>query len=83
MRKYNGEKRALIRQVGRRAYSVSGRIKGVEKYQSIALARELGLEASEKVEQLLVEEEGVARLRRGDVILRRARVVETVPGDVR
>ena len=54
---------ARVRRVGRENYRVSAQ-------HQVALPREIGLEGS-MVEELLVEEAGMARLRKGDVILRR------------
>jgi len=57
--------KARIRRVGKNSYRVS------DQHQ-LALPRELLMKGL-RVEELLVEEAGEARLRRGDVLLRKVR----------
>ena len=59
------EQRARLRQVGKKLHRVSGQ-------SQVALPREMGL-AREQVEEFLVEAAGTARLRKGDLVLRRAK----------
>ena len=56
---------ARLRRVGKNSYRVSGQ-------HQVALPRELLMKGI-RVEELLVEEAGEAKLRRGDVVLRKIR----------
>ena len=59
-------KNARLRRVGRIGYQISSQ-------GQVKLQKDLGLDGA-VVEELLVETSGAARLRKGDVVLRRAEV---------